>query len=351
MALVAQDPYSMTPQDRGRYESLFPQYAKQDGFVYGAEAVALFLKSGVDQTVLREIWSIVDRPVDNRLDKLEFAIAMHLIVCISKKNLPPPKGALPASLLSLKAPPTPSVPPRPPVQPDGRIPSPPPHQVAGGGGGGMPSPRGTFQQTPQYQQPVVQVSGMPMQPTGSFDGGMSQNVPPVVATGGMSISDAFEGLSTTSGDVQHSSSLPAYVPQQGSPKPSTMAHPTTVPEEPLPPQQQAMPPAPTPVAAATVAPPSTKALANSYNMGDSNEELVKLKDALQKLQAENISLKAQMGTMSEEEKDVQKELSATVAEIGKLSNELHALRSDVLAAKTRLLEASAELKAAKDQKR
>jgi hypothetical protein len=93
----------MTPQDRGRYETLFPQYAKPDGFVYGQEAVALFMKSGVNQTVLREIWNMVDTPVDNRLDPLEFAMAMHLIVCISKKNLPLPKGTLPHSLKVLKS--------------------------------------------------------------------------------------------------------------------------------------------------------------------------------------------------------------------------------------------------------
>ena len=89
-ALVGPDPYTMTPQDQSRYESLFPQYAKPDGYVYGSEAVTLFMKSGVDQMILRDIWNMVDRPIDNRLDKLEFAIAMHLIVCISKKNLPPP---------------------------------------------------------------------------------------------------------------------------------------------------------------------------------------------------------------------------------------------------------------------
>ena len=121
-ALVTQDPYFMSPQERARYEDLFPQYAKPDGFVYGPEAVALFMKSGMDQTVLRDIWNMVDRPVDNRLDKLEFAMAMHLIVCISKKSLPAPNGALPNSLKALKAAssgaPAASVPPTPQLQPE-----------------------------------------------------------------------------------------------------------------------------------------------------------------------------------------------------------------------------------------
>ena len=97
-------------------------------------------------------------------------------------------------------------------------------------------------------------------------------------------------------------------------------------------------------------PPSSRTLAANYDMGDSHQELDKLKTVLQKLQAENISLKAQLGTMSDEEKDVQKELGAAVAEIGKLSNELHALRAQVLQAKTRLLEASSELKSAHERK-
>ena len=101
-ALTAQDPYSLPPQEQARYEGLFSQYSKQDGFVYGQEAVELFSKSGLPQENLRDIWNMVDTPVDNRLDKLEFAMAMHLIVCISKKNLPMPPG-LPMSLKALKS--------------------------------------------------------------------------------------------------------------------------------------------------------------------------------------------------------------------------------------------------------
>ena len=91
-------------------------------------------------------------------------------------------------------------------------------------------------------------------------------------------------------------------------------------------------------------------MAASYDMGDSHQELDKLKSVLQKSQAENISLKAQLGSLTDEEKDVQKELGAVVAEIGSLSNELVGLRNEVLSAKTRLLEASAQLKSAHERK-
>lgn len=342
--LVAQDPYTMSPQERSRYEDLFPQYAKPDGFIYGKEAVELFTKSGVGPMVLRDIWNMVDRPVDNRLDRLEFAIAMHLIVCISKKNLPAPSGALPNSLKALKAassaPPTATKAPLAatpqPQQPLAEIPSPPGPQV-------MPPPRGMM--------------GPP--PATSLDRGP----PPIVSTSGMSISHAFEGLSMTSDNVPHPASpkqaptsLPSYVPggQQYSGFGGPMNSPAAVPEEPAsipaPPAPAPAMPSPAPTPEPSGPPPSSKALAANYDMGDSHQELDKLKTVLQKMQAENISLKAQLGSMTEEEKDVQKELSAAVAEISKLSNELHTLRSQVLNAKTRLLEASSELKSAHERK-
>eukprot|EP00541_Cyclophora_tenuis_P006082 CAMPEP_0116565754 /NCGR_PEP_ID=MMETSP0397-20121206/14068_1 /TAXON_ID=216820 /ORGANISM="Cyclophora tenuis, Strain ECT3854" /LENGTH=475 /DNA_ID=CAMNT_0004092551 /DNA_START=35 /DNA_END=1462 /DNA_ORIENTATION=- len=85
-------------------------------------------------------------------------------------------------------------------------------------------------------------------------------------------------------------------------------------------------------------------------MGDDLSELSKLKETLQKLQAENISLKAQLGSMSQEERDVARETAATVEEISKLSNALISVRAEVLAAKTKLLESTAELTAAKEKK-
>ena len=36
---------------------------------------------------LKAIWSMSDSPIDNKLDSIEFAIAMHLIVCVTKKGL------------------------------------------------------------------------------------------------------------------------------------------------------------------------------------------------------------------------------------------------------------------------
>jgi hypothetical protein len=74
------------------------------------------------------------------------------------------------------------------------------------------------------------------------------------------------------------------------------------------------------------------------------QELEKVRSVLQKLQAENISLKAQLGQCSDEEKQVRDEIGKTVNEIGTLSQELTSLRSQVVDAKASLIEASAELK-------
>lgn len=341
-ALTVQDPYTLVPNERARYESIFPQYADQDGFMHGKEAVALFSKSGLDQTQLRDIWNMADQPVDNKLDKLEFAIAMHLIVCISKKNLPLPK-ILPLSLKSLKQ----------------------QQQQQPPGGSGFiqqqqqpPSvPDPTTNQPPQMNAPAADEGSLMGGPPSGLQG-----PPPIAQPGGMGISDAFEGLST-GGDGMGSMPPPTSGFSLGgglgsgsdyggapSSEPSPKVQPTQPPRSmSSPPAMHEMPP-PTMAPSMPEPPKTSEALAQSYNMSDHTGELEKLKAVLQKLQAENISLKAQLGTMSEEEKEVQRHINATVAEIGDLSNRLTTLRAQVLASKSRLMEATAELKAAREKK-
>ena len=328
---------------QARYEGLFPQYDKGDGYVYGQEAVALFSKSGLPQPVLRDIWNMVDSPVDNRLDKLEFAMAMHLIVCVSKKNLPVPPY-LPLSLKALKS------------------------QQATGAGGNLTSATPAMSSPPQMGAPQMGApqmagsassagSGMGVQQMGSnmsVGSGPPQihgtppkeihTAPPLRPAGGVGISDAFEGLDGTGGGGLSGPPpiTASSLPDPGSFKSFSFDHTpavSTIPE-----------PEPAPTPPPMEKPKTSKELASSYQMGDSNAELEKLKIMLQKLQAENISLKASLGSMTEEEKEVQKEISATIAEIGKLSNELTTLRAQVLAAKSALLEAAAELKGHHDKK-
>jgi hypothetical protein len=349
----------MTPQEQSRYEALFPNFEK-DGFVHGKEAVELFSKSGVPQDQLAKIWNMVDTPVDNLLDKIEFAMAMHLIVCVSKKNLPLP-SALPFSLKTLKS----------------------QHSaVTGVAPGSDMAPPMIERVNTQESAAAQSVSGMSSLGAGSAMGHHQEQQfsvpPPLPAPGssGMSISDAFEGLSpampsvgydrplqTVEQSVPHLSPSPSYVHE---PAPqvsatgmgfmgataSSMAVPPVVEKIPEPlniPEPERQPAhAPAPIVAP---PPSTKELASSYAMGDEAGELAKLKATLQKLQAENISLKAQIGGMSEEEREIHKETVATIAEINRLNAELTDVRAKVLSTKAHLLESTAELSALKEKKR
>jgi len=360
---LTSDPYMMLPGEQVRYESLFPQYEK-DGYVYGAEAVELFTKSGLDKNCLRDIWNLVDEPVDNRLSRLEFAIAMHLIVCVSKKNLPiPVVGALPPSLRMLKA-----------KENAGSVGAGAMNGTTGGASMAAPAgaPGVSMQQPeqghgqsglsmspPRPQQQMVQPMtpggspgpvqqqangrGLSMSMNGMGSGGgmnmgrMGVGPPPV---GGMGISDAFSGiqqqqqqsqqLQSSMNEGQHQGQQ-QYIQQQtmtnGAPAPDGIGN--------------------------SLAPPSLDsegagAGSTALAVADSaanRQGLEKVQGVLQKLQAENISLKAQLGVYSEEEKQVRDEIARTVAEIGTLSQELTSLRGSVADAKSSLIEASSELKA------
>jgi len=352
MALTTQDPYSMTPQEQSRYENLFPQYAKPDGFIYGGEAVELFSKSGVDRGDLGKIWNLVDVPVDNRLDKLEFAMAMHLIVCVSKKNLPIPT-ALPISMKGTKS----QAQAQAQAQTVAQLP-PPPGSIAiqrtntQDSDTNIPPVMSGLSQSvaTDYHQPPPQqqFSVAPPPPQQQFSVPVPPpqqqfSVPPPLpppGSGSMAISDAFEGLSPVVAATGYGSAFGSAAPASYHEPP----HVETIPEpEPAPaPVRSIPPPAP--------APPSTQQLASNYTMGDDSTELAKLKTTLQKLQAENIALKAQMGSMSQEEREIQKETAATVSEIARLLPELSDLRAQVLSTKTRLLESTAHLTANKEKK-
>lgn len=312
LTLATQDPYTMVPAENSRYQALFPQYQNADGYVYGKEAVELFTKSGLDQGTLRTIWNMVDYPVDNRLSKLEFAIAMHLIVCVSKKNLPMP-NVFPPSLKALKDQ---------ELQPQQQPPSPQqqqqPHSMNVGAVSGPSGGEASFQPT------------SPPQPT--LNNGLNM--------GGMSISDAFGNINiTTNGPSAASSDATPTTAHHGHAASGGSGVPV-----PVNPTNQMVPqPQPT-----FIPPQQTQPLQNTFS-GDgsiaSTEELKSLHGVLQKLQAENVSLKAQLGQFSDEEMSVKKQINQTITEISTLSMELNTLRTQVTDAKSSLIEATSELKA------
>ena len=73
-------PYFITPEDHVRYHELFLKTdANNDGKVAGKEAVELFRKSGLQQDVLKSIWTMADHDKDNFLaPKVLFSCCVFL---------------------------------------------------------------------------------------------------------------------------------------------------------------------------------------------------------------------------------------------------------------------------------
>jgi len=219
-------------------------------------------------------------------------MAMHLIVCVSKKSLPLPPS-LPPSMKALKE-----------------------RQASSAGIAPPPVPVAAPVQTAPVAVAPTDIPSPGIRQ--SFSGGQSVSAPaPSMPNMGMSmnsgmattsISDAFDGM-----QVQ---------------PPSPSLQPTLSTDS-----------VPQPIQSQVVR--DTNSTTSSSN---SQSELEKVRAVLQKLQAENVSLKAQLGQYSEEEQSIRGEISKTVNEIGSLSQELSALRSQVVNAKSNLIEASAELK-------
>ncbi|CAK4593493.1 unnamed protein product [Aphanomyces euteiches] len=90
--------YAITADEKVKYQTIFAQYdLDHDGFIHGQEAAALFQMSGMNRSELRDVWNLADRTGDGRLDVSEFYIAMHLIVCVTKRGLPLPPS-IPADM-------------------------------------------------------------------------------------------------------------------------------------------------------------------------------------------------------------------------------------------------------------
>lgn len=466
LTLHNSDPYTMTPQDKARFDTIFPDYASADGYLYGREAVALFSKSGLDPSQLRQIWAMVDtQPVDNRLDALEFALAMHLIVCVSKKFLPLPE-TLPPNLLQWKqssSSPHHSVHETPqnnlstyspserrlsttqsqssrtyPLQQKDQVPAaahspavttntglmqqqPIPTMIAS-----PPSyPTHEHDQLPpmmqQQQQPTVMQSPQPhsytTQTNASSAQGFSappqyqqhhhsvlqspkalshslqtlqqqQPLPPTTAR--MSISDAFSDLDTVvSGGIGLNNTVgtkSSTLPPPGASKEELQEHANKVAaayagasgasvvtsdkktqEDIAPPSeiQFASPPRvnqiPVPTLTSsfglnlhsigvgnTSLPPQSQAPGNALTSAD--QDLVKLQSILQQLRAENVSLKAQLSSFSEEERAVRLHIHSTLEEITSLQTELSSAREAVSKAKLSLTDAQYELKSLQEKK-
>ena len=350
----------------------------------------------MDGDSLKAIWTMVDSPVDNKLDALEFSLAMHLIVCVTKKGLPLPQGgALPASLsrlvmerrqqqqqqqqqqLGAQQPGAgAAVPPSPRGMPSpdklGMMQQQQPQMMNGGmmqqQQQQMPQPPLGVQQQPQMGgvQPPCSFGVDPNATVGVDDAfaGLSNDPVPSVDEystaggvqdgqdeGGMSTvgyGQADGGMSTINGDMStmgFGGHRQQPVVEVASPEPSPSLAPQEQPRQydqpPLsvqerePPEQQ-----PTPRAAATSVPASAHADSNAAE----HVELLELRSAHQKLQAEVVSLRAKAASVTDEEQQAQREIATLAGQIGKLSLELSELKESIMENKLKLSESLGLLK-------
>uniref|UniRef100_A0A3P9Q5R3 Epidermal growth factor receptor pathway substrate 15 like 1 n=1 Tax=Poecilia reticulata TaxID=8081 RepID=A0A3P9Q5R3_POERE len=78
--------------ERGRYDDIFLKTdADLDGFVSGQEVKDIFIQSGLSQNILAHIWSLADTRQTGKLNREQFALAMHLIHQKVGKGIDPPQ--------------------------------------------------------------------------------------------------------------------------------------------------------------------------------------------------------------------------------------------------------------------
>ncbi|XP_054880111.1 epidermal growth factor receptor substrate 15-like 1 isoform X3 [Poeciliopsis prolifica] len=78
--------------ERGRYDDIFLKMdADLDGFVSGQEVKDIFIQSGLSQNILAHIWSLADTRQIGKLNREQFALAMHLIHQKVGKGIDPPQ--------------------------------------------------------------------------------------------------------------------------------------------------------------------------------------------------------------------------------------------------------------------
>lgn len=94
--------WEVSPQEKAKYDRNFDSIdTSRKGFIVGDEAVRFFLASKLPGDVLAHIWDLSDVTKSGRLNRDEFAVAMHLInMRLSGANLPPqlPPNLVPPSM-------------------------------------------------------------------------------------------------------------------------------------------------------------------------------------------------------------------------------------------------------------
>ncbi|KAF1989186.1 hypothetical protein K402DRAFT_391337 [Aulographum hederae CBS 113979] len=101
-----QSPYAtgndwlITPQEKQQYDLMFARVdTKKAGYILGEQAVSFFSDSGLGPEILATIWDLADINSEGRLNPDEFAVAMHLIRHQRGKNPANLPETLPANLI------------------------------------------------------------------------------------------------------------------------------------------------------------------------------------------------------------------------------------------------------------
>ncbi|XP_059840238.1 epidermal growth factor receptor substrate 15 isoform X1 [Hypanus sabinus] len=82
----------VTPADKTKYDEIFMKTDKdQDGFVSGVEVKDFFLTTGLGPATLARIWALCDTNDCGKLNKEQFALALHLINQKLTKGIDPPQ--------------------------------------------------------------------------------------------------------------------------------------------------------------------------------------------------------------------------------------------------------------------
>ena len=316
-----QDPYAMSGEDRARYLNHFAPYdTNGDGFVEGPQAVELFSRSGLDRQALGKVWELSDNDKDSRLSPNEFAVAMHLIVCVSKRGLPVPVRLPPslAALLGVK-------------------------EAGGMGSPAAPAPPSSPASSslpPRVQQPLAASASSPSGPSPS----VSIN-PPSPSLHDTSKSTLAGTLTSSLGS---SPSPPTSTPSQQTIRSSTLSSSLNMSSSSAP---SSFKPAPLP----PLAPLQQTNISSSSSSSSSNSNdltgVVNDTQALaQKLKAEKISLSATLDSNLADGKRTQAALVKALGEVTSLQGELAALRQAAAAADEEQQQALQNLGGARKQR-
>ncbi|KAK8381370.1 hypothetical protein O3P69_018441 [Scylla paramamosain] len=97
-ATVAGGVWTITPQDRARYDTIFNTLGPEANKLHGSKVSGVMLNSKLPTETLGKIWDLADMDKDGSLDRVEFSIAMHLIYKVLENN--PVPSSLPQEMLS-----------------------------------------------------------------------------------------------------------------------------------------------------------------------------------------------------------------------------------------------------------